>query len=338
MKRKIKVGVIGAGRMGKIHSENIVRYVPQAKISAIADLYIDKIKEWAEDLGIEKITNNYKEIIDDDSIEVVFICSPTTTHSEIIIASSEVGKHIFCEKPLDQDLYKIKKAINAVEKSGIKFQIGFQRRFDHNIKKIKEFITNGSVGKIYMIKITTYDIGVPPIEYLKTSGGLFLDMTIHDFDVARFLTGEEAEEVYATGGVFIDDALKELNDIDTAATLLKFGKETIVLIDNCRKPPHGGDSRVEVLGSSGFVSTANDTETTASLATEKGVYSENPLPSFIERYKYAFIDEIIDFFGAIIKDKKTSVGTIDGLNSVIIGKAATESLKENKPIRIKYKF
>jgi len=334
VKRKIKVGVIGAGRIGKIHTENIIRYVPQAEIAAVADIYVDRIKDWANDFGIEKLTTDYMEILNDDEIEIVIICSPTDTHSKIIIESAEVGKHIFCEKPIDLDLGKIRQTIKSIDKSGVKFQIGFNRRFDHNFKKIKELIKNGSAGNIYLVKITSWDPEVPPIEYVKVSGGLFLDMAIHDFDMARFLTDSEAKEVYAVGDVFINPAVKDAGDIDTAIVTLRLENGAMVVIDNCRKAPHGYDQRVEVLGSKGFVFTSNDTETTAALGTESGIHSEKPFYFFTQRYKDSYINEILTFFDAVINNKNTPVGAVDGLRPVIMGMAAIKSLKENRPVKI----
>lgn len=334
MKRKIKVGVIGAGRIGKIHTENIIRYVPEVEVAAVADIYVDKIKDWANDFGIKKLTTDYMEILNDDEIEIVIICSSTDTHSKIIIESAEVGKQIFCEKPIDLDLGKIRQTIKSIDKSGVKFQIGFNRRFDHNFKKIKELIRNGSTGNIYLVKITSWDPEVPPIEYVKASGGLFLDMAIHDFDMARFLTDSEAKEVYAVGDVFINPAVKDAGDIDTAIVTLRLENGVMVVIDNCRKAPHGYDQRVEVLGSKGFVFTSNDTETTAALGTESGIHSEKPFYFFTQRYKDSYINEILTFFDAVINNKNTPVGAIDGLKPVIMAMAAKKSLIEKRPVKI----
>ena len=334
MKRKIKVGVIGAGRIGKIHTENIIRYVPEAEVDVVADIYADKMKDWADDFGIKKLTTDYKEIINNKEIEVVIICSSTDTHSKIIIESAEAGKQIFCEKPIDLDLGKIRQTIKAIDKSGVKFQIGFNRRFDHNFKKVKELIKNGSAGNVYMVKITSWDPEGPPIEYVKVSGGLFLDMAIHDFDMARFLTDSEAKEVYAVGDVFINPAIKDVGDIDTAITTLRLKNGVMVVIDNCRKAPHGYDQRVEVLGSKGFIFTSNDTETTAAIGMGNGILSEKPFYFFTQRYKDSYINEILTFFDALINNKNTPVGAIDGLKPVLIGMAAKKSLIEKRPVKI----
>ncbi|MGB9840924.1 Gfo/Idh/MocA family oxidoreductase, partial [Thermovenabulum sp.] len=199
---KIKLGLLGAGRIGKMHAENIKRYFNDvAEIKAVADVFADKIYDWAKNLGIEKIYDDRRAIMEDKGIDAVLICSSTDTHCQFIIEAAQEKKHIFCEKPIDFDLEKIKTALTEVENSGVKLQIGFQRRFDHNFRKIKEMIQQGKIGDIHILKITSRDPEPPPIEYIKVSGGIFLDMTIHDFDMARFLTSSEVEEVFALGNV-----------------------------------------------------------------------------------------------------------------------------------------
>ncbi|MBZ4644512.1 MAG: iolG, partial [Clostridia bacterium] len=257
MSKKIKVGVIGAGRIGKIHAQSVTYHIPEAEVKTIADVYADKIKDWAHSLGIENVTNDYHDILNDPEIDAVLICSSTDTHSQITIEAAKAGKHIFCEKPIDYDLDRIHAALKAVEEAGVKFQVGFNRRFDHNFKQVRELIKAGKIGEPHIIKITSRDPEPPPVEYVKVSGGIFLDMTIHDFDMARYLSGSEVEEVYAQGAVLVDPAIGEAGDVDTAVITLKFKNGAIGIIDNSRKAVYGYDQRVEVFGSKGCVTVSN---------------------------------------------------------------------------------
>lgn len=334
MAKKIKVGVIGAGRIGKIHTENIKFFIPDAEVKAVSDINIEGIREWAEGLGIPKIVNDYKEILRDPDIDAVLICSSTDTHSQITIEAAEAGKHIFCEKPIDYDLARIDAALKAVEKAGVKFQVGFNRRFDHNFKKVRDTIAEGKIGEPHIIKITSRDPAPPPIEYVKVSGGMFLDMTIHDFDMARYLSGSEVEEVYASGAVLVDPAIGEAGDIDTAVITLKFKNGAIGVIDNSRKAVYGYDQRVEVFGSKGCITAANDAPTTTVLSTEEGVMSDKPKYFFLERYTESFVTEVKCFIEAIVNDTPTPVEGIDGLKPVLIGLAAKKSLEEGRPIKL----
>lgn len=333
--KKIKTAILGAGRIGKIHAENIIQYIPQAELVTIADIYIDRISEWAENLGIKNIIKNPDIAISDPSIDAVFICSPTDTHSKYIIEAARAGKDIFCEKPIDLDIAKIKEAIKEVEKTDIKFQIGFNRRFDHNFQKVHDLIRDGKIGDINLVKITSWDPEPPPLEYSMVCGGIFLDMTIHDFDMARFITGSEVSEVYASATARIDPELEKIcSDYDTAITSLKFENGAIGVIDNCRKASHGYDQRIEVLGSKGTAAMLNDTPSTAVLSTDEGICYEKPFNFFIQRYAGAYIEEIKEFFDAISENRQPSVGIIDGLRPVEIGMAAKKSVIEGRPVKL----
>lgn len=334
MEQKIKIGVIGVGRIGKIHTGNIIKYFPNIEVKAVADIYADNIQEWAASLGITKVYSDYKKIIEDPEITAVIICSSTDTHSQITIEAAEAGKHIFCEKPIDYDVDRIHAALAAVKKAGVKFQVGFNRRFDHNFKKVKEVIQSGEIGDVQIVKVVSRDPAPPSIEYVKVSGGMFLDMTIHDFDMVRYLTGSEVTEVYANAGVLVDKAIGEAGDIDTALISLKFKNGAIGMIDNCRKAVYGYDQRVEILGTKGGISVANDTPTTVVISTENAVINDKPKYFFLERYMESFEAEMKDFFYSIANDTETVVSGIDGLKPVLIGLAAQKSYKEGRPISL----
>lgn len=333
--KKIQVGVIGTGRIGKLHTENLVAHFPMVKVKAVADPFIDKARGWAEGLGIPVVTDNYKDIINDAEIDAVLICSSTDTHADISIEAAAAGKHIFCEKPVDLTVAKIKEAVEAVEKAGVKFQVGFNRRFDHNFKKVREVVKDGKIGEVHIVKITSRDPEPPPAEYVKVSGGIFLDMTIHDFDMARYLSGSEVEEVYVNGAVLVDPAIGEAGDIDTAIISLKFENGAIGVIDNSRKAAYGYDQRVEVFGSKGKVLVSNDTDTSAVISTVEGVFSDKPKYFFLERYQESFREEMKEFFEAILENKEPSVAAIDGLKPVLIALAAKKSYLEGRPVTLK---
>jgi myo-inositol 2-dehydrogenase/D-chiro-inositol 1-dehydrogenase len=334
MGEKIKVGVIGAGRIGKIHTGNIIKNFPNVEISAVADIYTDNIQEWAASLGITKVYSDYKKIIEDPEITAVIICSSTDTHSQITIEAAKAGKHIFCEKPIDYDVERIQAALAAVKKAGVKFQVGFNRRFDHNFKKVRQMIQSGEIGDVQIVKVVSRDPAPPPIEYVKVSGGMFLDMTIHDFDMVRYLTGSEVTEVYANAAVLVDKAIGEAGDVDTALISLKFKNGAIGMIDNCRQAVYGYDQRVEVLGTKGGISVTNDTPTTVVISTKDAVLNDKPKYFFLERYMESFAEEMKEFFNSIANDTETVVSGIDGLKPVLIGLAAQKSYKEGRPVRL----
>lgn len=335
MKNKVNIGIIGTGRIGKLHTENLVYAVPDAKVGAVADILMNgQVEKWAKDLGIEKIYNDPEKILNDKDIDAVFICSSTNTHADLMIKAAKAGKHIFCEKPIDYDLKKIHEALDAVEKAGVKLQVGFVRRFDHNHKKVRDTVASGKLGKPHIVKVTSRDPMPQPFEYVKVSGGIFMDMTIHDFDMVRYLSGSEVLEVSAYGNVLIDEQLKTIDDIDTAIVMLKFANGSIGVIENSRKAGYGYDQRTEVLCDNGCVQVANDFPNTAMISTPEGVFLENPLWFFLERYNDAFIAEAREFASAVKNDTKPLVGGIDGLMPVIIAMAAKKSLDEGRSVKL----
>lgn len=332
----MKIGLIGAGRIGKLHGELLTYHVPEAEIKAVADIHIDQAEQWAEKLNISKskLTTDHTTILKDSEIEAILICSSTDTHSQFIIEAAEAGKHIFCEKPIDFDIDRIKAALKAVKEAGVKLQIGFNRRFDHNFRKVREVVEDGKIGHVHMVKITSRDPAPPPIAYVKVSGGIFLDMSIHDFDMARYLSASEVEEVYAQGAVLIDPAIGDVGDLDTAVITLKFKNNAMGVIDNSRQAVYGYDQRVEVFGSKGCVEVQNDIPNSSKLSTSDGVISEKPLYFFLERYQMSYVEELKSFVDAIINDKEPQVTGNDGLQPVLIGLAALKSLREKRAVKI----
>ena len=333
MAEKITVGVLGAGRIGKLHIENIVHTIPNVRIKTVMDIKVDHLKEWASGLGIEKLTTNAEDIFKDPEIQAVLICSSTDTHAKYIIEAANVKKDIFCEKPIDYDLKRIRDTLEAVKKAGVKLMIGFNRRFDHNFKRVRTATTTGDIGKVQIVKITSRDPSPPPVSYVKVSGGLFFDMTIHDWDMARYQAGEEVEEVYAMGDVQISPEIKGI-DIDTAVATLKFKSGAMGIVDNCRQAVYGYDQRVEVFGTKGTAIADNDVPNTVKIFNEKATCQDKIPLFFLERYMQSYTDEMKEFFECLRNNKQPSVGGIDGLNAVLIAMAAMKSLKENRPVKI----
>ena len=331
----LRLGIIGAGRIGKVHCESIGRYVKDAVVACVADPFMNaETEKTVKALGAEKVTKDYREILADKSIDAVLICSSTDTHAKISIEAIEAGKHVFCEKPVDHDVDKILEVKAALAKSNVKYQVGFNRRFDHNFEAVRDAIASGKIGHLDVLKICSRDPGAPPVEYIKVSGGIFLDMTIHDFDMVRFLSGDEVESVYAVGGVTVDKAIGEAGDIDTAIITMKLKGGTLAVIDNCRRATYGYDKRAEAFGALGQVAIANDCKSSAVISDANGVTAEKPLYFFLERYMQAYVKEITEFVDCIVNDKPVSVGIEDGLQAVAIGIAAKKSLETGMPVKL----
>ena len=331
----INIGIIGAGRIGQVHAKSILTGVPDAKIKAIADPFMTpQVEAWAKSVGINNVYLDHNKIIEDPEIDAVLICSSTDTHSPISLQAIKAGKHVFCEKPIDHDLEKIKEVVKALEGTKVKYQVGFNRRFDHNFRSLRDVVAGGKIGDIHIIRVTSRDPAPPPIAYVKVSGGLFIDMMIHDFDMVRYLSGCEVDEVYATGAVLVDPAIGEAGDIDTAIVTLKLKNGALAVIENSRKAVYGYDQRAEVFGSKGAVKNGNDSASTAILSNENGITSEKPLYFFLERYMAAYQSEIRSFVDAIVNDKPTEVNVNDGLQPILIGLAALRSLNENRPVKV----
>ncbi len=331
----INVGIIGAGRIGKVHCESIMRYVKSATVKAIADPFLtDETKDWAKGLGVNEFYTDYHKILEDKDIQAVLICSSTDTHSTISLEAIAAGKHIFCEKPIDHDVNKILEVKKALENSNVKYQVGFNRRFDHNFKAARKAVEGGQIGDLNILKVCSRDPGAPPVSYIKVSGGIFLDMTIHDFDMVRFMSGSEVEEVFAYGAVLVDPAIGEAGDIDTAVISMQLANGAIAVIDNCRRASYGYDQRVEAFGSLGQVAISNDSESTAVVSDANGVHGEVPLNFFLERYMGAYVEEVSEFIDCVVNDKPVTVGLDCGLQPVLIGIAAKKSLETGVPVKI----
>ncbi|WP_338450631.1 inositol 2-dehydrogenase [Niallia oryzisoli] len=331
----LTIGIIGAGRIGRLHVDNL-RLISQIRIKSISDVFVnDQLKAWAEERQIEVVTTDYHDLLNDSEIQAVFICSPTTTHATIIKEAAEAGKHIFCEKPVSFSVEETEAALAVVEKAGVKLQVGFNRRFDANFRKVRNLVQEGAIGTPHVLKITSRDPQPPGVDYIKSSGGLFMDMTIHDFDMARYIMGSEVVEVSAHGAVLVDPAIGEAGDIDTAIITLKFENGALGVIDNSRQAVYGYDQRLEVFGDKGVAQADNVRETTVELSTVDRVEKEKPLYFFLERYTQAYVNEVNEFISVCLKDEAVSCNGFDGLQAERIAKAAKQSFETGVPVQLK---
>ena len=330
----LHVGIIGAGRIGRIHAETLAFRIPEARIVSIADVNRQAAETLADRCRIAEVALSSEEILGDPRINAVLICSSTDTHAGLIAAAARSGKHIFCEKPIARNLAEIDCALHAVEKAGVKLQIGFNRRFDANFARVRRAVAEGEIGRPSLMHITSRDPGPPPLAYVRVSGGIFVDMTIHDFDMARFVIGDEVEEVFTAGGVHVDPEIGSAGDLDTALIVLRFRNGVIGTIDNSRHAAYGYDQRVEILGSRGKIETDNCYPNTAQLSTDKAVCRDLPLNFFMERYRESFAAELQAFVSAVREDTATPVTGLDGRIPIQMALAARKSYDEHRPVRL----
>jgi len=333
MKSKLKLGILGTGRIGRLHVENIlIHFNNYAEIKVIYDPLLQEDNSWAKLLGIlEKYTNDLNVVFTDKDIDAVIICSTTDTHVEYIERALEFNKHIFCEKPISQNLEKLEYINKKIlEKPSLKFQVGFNRRFDKNIQCIKEKILKNN--EIYLISLISNDPELPSIEYLKNSGGLLLDMAIHDFDLIQYLVNDDICSVFSMGSVLISSNLKKIKDIDTCITQVKFSKGILANIINCRQSPIGYDQRIEVLTKQYNFKSENIRDSQVITENKQGSVFSSPKNNFIERYQDSYVNELQSFFTSIISNTSTVVGCSDIIKAVKVAKAAMISLEKNIPI------
>jgi len=333
MTHKINIAVIGTGRMGSVHVANLVNRIPEANLTAICDIRLDVAQAVADQWGIKRVVKDYHELLDDKDIDAVLIATSTNTHAFIIKDAALAGKHIFSEKPLALDLESIDDALQVVEKTKVKLQVGFNRRFDKNFQHVREIVHSGELGRPCILRITNRDPELPSMEFLRVSGGLFLDMTIHDFDMARFQIGE-VDEVFATGSVLIDSELNSFGDLDTAVVTLKFTDGTLGVIDNSRQAVYGYDQQLEVFCLNGTAKAENEIEHTVVKGNPDGFHSARVPHFFMQRYAPCYVEEVKQFIECVRDDKPTPTTGKDGRMAVVLGFAAWKSYHENRPVKI----
>ena len=329
---KIRTLIIGLGRIGKIHLGNL-QAIDEVEIVGICDP-TDEAKVFSNKAGLTFYQKDFTDVAGEVQADAIVICSPTDTHANYVSIAAKKGIDVFCEKPLDLSLEKVKEVLKTVNESKIKLMLGFNRRFDSEFQSVKEKIIKGHIGDIHTIKITSRDPSPPPINYIKSSGGMFLDMTIHDFDMIRYLTNKKIVEVYAKGDALVNPEIAKAGDIDTAIINLTFEDGSMAVIDNCRKAVYGYDQRVEVFGSKGMVQSKNKFDKYTLTYSENGVTSALPQHFFLERYADAYKKEINHFIDCIRHKKTPDVSGFDGLMSLVLGLCAKESLNCNKPVHV----
>ena len=333
----INVGIIGAGRIGQVHAKSILTGVPEARILSIADPFMKpEVAEWAKSVGIENVYEDYNMILEDERIDAVLICASTNLHAQISLEAIAAGKHIFCEKPIDQTLERIEevKAALAASPKKLVYQVGFNRRYDHNYRALRKTVEDGKIGEVQFVRVSSRDPEPPPAKYVAVSGGIFMDMMIHDLDMVRYLSGQEVVEVYAQGACLIDPEIGKAGDIDTCTIMLKLANGALATVDGSRKAVYGYDQRGEVFGSKGCATTQNDSASNVVLSTVDGVTGEKPLWFFLERYMGSYQAEVREFIECILKGQDPVTGIEDGLVSVKLAMACLKSLKEDRPVKI----
>jgi myo-inositol 2-dehydrogenase/D-chiro-inositol 1-dehydrogenase len=334
MASRVRFGILGGGRMGRLHGKNLAFRIPGAEVAAVSDPIGNAAGECARECGCDASYMDARQILENQDIDAVLICSYTDQHAVQIIAAAEAGKHIFCEKPIALGLDKIDEALSVVSKSGVKLQVGFNRRFDPGFSRARDMVVEGKIGTPHLVRITSRDPGLAPMEYVKTSGGIYVDMTIHDFDMARWIIGSEVEEVFAMGNVLVEPRLRDLGDVDTTIVMLRYASGALGAIDNSREAVYGYDQRLEIFGSGGCVVVGNQGPNTAVLSDRDGVHADKPLYFFVERYEQSYLNEMNHFVDCVLNDRTPSVTGIDGRIPVVMGMAADRSRKENRPVRV----
>jgi myo-inositol 2-dehydrogenase/D-chiro-inositol 1-dehydrogenase len=335
MQKRVNIAVIGTGRMGSVHTRNLIRRIPEANVVAVCDIRLEVAQAVADELGIQRVVRDYHELLADKDIQAILIATSTDTHAFIMKDVAAAGKHIFCEKPLALDLPSIDDALAAVDKSGVKLQVGFNRRFDKSFRRVHELVASGEIGRPCILRITNRDPKPPSAEYARVSGGMFLDMTIHDFDMARYQIGE-VEEVYAIGNVLVAPELTDAGDVDTDVVTLRFANGAMGVIDNSRQAVYGYDQRLEVFCSAGVAMAGNEVENTVVKGVEDGFHSARPPYFFMQRYAECYVDEVREFLECVQDDTRRapSITGKDGRMAVVLGYAAWKSLRENRPVKL----
>lgn len=331
--KTVGIGLLGLGRIGKIHFKNIMHYFENVRMAAVADPLFDKAM-FEKNYGNIFFSKQEEDVINHPEVDALLICSPTSAHAKSLQLALASGKHIFCEKPMDLSLETTTELAELAARTGVKLMMGFNRRFDPDFMKARETVAAGKIGKVQIVKITSRDPGLPPIDYIRNSGGLFMDMAIHDFDMARYMMNKKVVEVFAKGLVMVDEAVGEAGDIDTALTTLTFEDGTYAVIDNSRKAVYGYDQRIEIFGSGGMVQVENNQHNRNILFNETGIHSALPLDFFMDRYAESYAREMELFIDSLVHDKEVPVGAADALEATRIAVAARMSMDEGRPVKI----
>ena len=327
----LHIAQFGAGRIGQIHAANIAA-LKDARLRYVVDVNADAAHKLAVRHGAKVVSE--REALADREVDAVLIASSTDTHARLAIAAARAGKAIFCEKPIDLSLKKVDECLREVEKAQVPMFVGFNRRFDPSFAALKRRLDAGEVGAVEQVVISSRDPGPPPLAYVKVSGGMFRDMTIHDFDMARWLLGEEPVEVFAMGECLVDRKIGAAGDIDSAMVLLRTASDRMCHINNSRRAVYGYDQRIEVAGAKGMLCAENIGETTLEHFGAKGTVSDRPLDFFLERYADAYRAEMSAFLRCLKEKTPMPVGARDGRQALVLAEAALQSHRKKRPMRV----
>lgn len=333
MSQRIAIALIGAGRIGRLHAAHLARQTPEAMLYGIADASAEAARAAAGANGVERWTTDAETLVADPAVRAIVVASPTPTHVPLILAAAAAGKDVFCEKPIALDLPSTDRALEAVAKAGVRLQVGFQRRFDPAYRKAKEMIDSGVLGRVEYVRDAMRDPSPPSAEYLAASGGIFRDMTIHNFDCVRWLVGDEAAEVYAAGSCLVDPAIGALGDVDTTVVTIRFRNGALASVDNSRRATFGYDVRTEVHGSKGAVLIGYSRDTAILHLSDEGVRSDH-VHWFLERFEAAYAEELRAFVCSVANGEPTKVTGADGRAALALAVAADASRAANRPAAV----
>jgi myo-inositol 2-dehydrogenase / D-chiro-inositol 1-dehydrogenase len=328
----IRIGIVGTGRIGRMHAELLASRVSGATLAAVSDAVMPVAEEVGRAVGVPAVET--ERLIKDPAIDAVAICAPTETHVPLLVAAAEEGKAVFCEKPVSLELAEVDRALAVVGATGTPLMVGFNRRFDSSHAAVRDAVAGGELGAPHVVRITSRDPGPPPVEYARTSGGIFLDMTIHDFDMARYVVGSEVVELYATGAVRVVPELAEFGDVDTAVVTMWHENECITVIDNSRRATYGYDQRIEVLGADALAASENPLANMALVRDGSGTRLATLPYFFIERYTASYLRQWEAFVAAVSAGTAPPTSGQDGRAALVLGLAAKRSLLEHRPVRV----
>jgi myo-inositol 2-dehydrogenase/D-chiro-inositol 1-dehydrogenase len=329
----VRIGVLGAGRIGRMHARLLAHDVPGAALAMVYDPVSAASESVGDELGA-RVARSSEELLAASDVDAVAICTSTDTHVDLMVAAADAGKAIFCEKPVSLDLESVDRGLAAVDAAGVPLQIGFNRRFDAAHRSVREAVASGSLGDLHVVRITSRDPSPPPISYIEVSGGIFLDMTIHDFDMARYITGSEVVEVYAQGAVRVDPAIGAAGDVDTAVVLLRHADGCLTVIDNSRQAVYGYDQRVEAFGALGMAASQNPHAHTGMTLTAAGAHAPTLPYFFVERYIPSYVAQWEAFLAYVRDGGDAPVTGADGRAPLVIGLAAWRSVREGGPVAV----
>lgn len=329
---KVGIAVLGMGRQGQIHSRNVAYMVPNARLVAASDISMDRVAATPVE-GVD-LYDDYRRVLERSDVDGVVVATSTDTHEAVVRACADAGKHVLCEKPIATTLPAIDSLLEYVAATGVKFMVAFNRRFDPTFARVRRMVEDGTVGDPMIVAITSRDPAPPHLEYLKVCGGIFFDTSVHDFDMARFLTGLEVEEVYATGSVLVDERIGALGDLDTTMITLRFAGGAVGSINNSRRTGFSYDQRVEVMGSKATAFGGNEQPSRASWIDPHGTHADVPLYFNTERYPAAFLGEMQAFVDSIANDTPPPATGHDGRTAVALSMAARKSFEEHRPVRL----